>query len=74
MKPPALLTLIAILACTAQAGEISIDGVDGNKYRPLADAGQAATVLFFIQHDCPVANGFAPVRPRRILQPGAGQR
>lgn len=34
--------------------------VEGAAHRPLADAGQTATVLFFVMHDCPIANGYAP--------------
>ena len=34
--------------------------LDGVAQRPLADAGQAATVLIFVLHDCPIANGYAP--------------
>ena len=57
MKLPALL---AVIVLSAQAGEISVKDVDGAEHRPLVDAGQAATVLFFVMHDCPIANGFAP--------------
>src|SRR5262249_31305650 len=28
--------------------------------QPLADTGQKATLLFFVMHECPVANGYAP--------------
>ncbi len=52
--------LFAILALAAHAAEFSVNDVDGKEHRPLADAGQAATVLFFVMHDCPIANGYAP--------------
>ena len=52
--------LIALLALSAQAADISVKDVEGVLQRPLADAGQAATVLFFVMHDCPIANGYAP--------------
>lgn len=47
----------------AQAGKapsISVRNLDGAPVQPLADAGQKATVLFFVMHECPVANGYAP--------------
>ena len=37
-----------------------MNDVDGKEHRPLADAAQVATVLFFVMHDCPIANGYAP--------------
>ena len=55
-----LHALFAILALSARGAEISVMDVDGAAHRPLADAGQAATVLFFVMHDCPIANGYAP--------------
>jgi hypothetical protein len=55
-----LPALFAFLALSAQAAEISVVDVEGAAHRPLADAGQAATVLFFVMHDCPIANGYAP--------------
>lgn len=48
------------MALSAAAAEISLHDVDGAAHRPLADAGQAATVLIFVLHDCPIANGYAP--------------
>ena len=55
-----LIVLFAVLAFSAQAGEISVRDVEGATHRPLADTGQAASVLFFVLHDCPIANGYAP--------------
>ena len=55
-----LIVLVAIFALSAQAAEISVNDVEGAAHRPLADAGQAATVLFFVMHDCPIANAYAP--------------
>ena len=55
-----LLALSAILALSAQAAELSLKDVEGTTQRPLADAGQVATVLFFVLHDCPIANAYAP--------------
>ena len=55
-----LAALIAILAISAQAAEMSLRDVEGAAQRPLADVGQAATVLIFLLHDCPIANSYAP--------------
>lgn len=55
-----LIVLFAVLALSVQAGEIAVLDVEGATHRPLASAGQAATVLFFVLHDCPIANGYAP--------------
>ena len=52
--------LLALLALSAGAAELSVEDVEGRAQRPLADAGQVATVLFFVLHDCPIANGYAP--------------
>lgn len=53
-----LATLLSFLAIAAPAAEIF--DVEGTARRPLADAGQAATVLIFVLHDCPIANAYAP--------------
>ena len=55
-----LFALSAILALSAHAAELSLKDVDGAAHRPLAAAGQVATVLFFVLHDCPIANAYAP--------------
>ena len=39
---------------------IAVEDLSGGTVRPLADAGQKATVLFFVMHECPVANAYAP--------------
>ena len=47
----------------AQAGKassISVRNLDGTPIQPLANTGQKATVLFFLMHECPVANSYAP--------------
>ena len=54
------LALLIVLAFSAHAAELSLKDVEGKVQRPLADAGQVATVLFFVLHDCPIANGYAP--------------
>ena len=55
-----IAALFAVLALSAQAREIAVLDVEGTAHRPLADAGQAATVLFFVLQDCPIANAYAP--------------
>lgn len=37
-----------------------VHDVRGRPHQPLADAGQKATVFFFVLHDCPLANNCAP--------------
>ena len=64
--------IFAALVLSAQAGEISVTDVEGKMQRPLAEAGQVATVLFFVLHDCPIANGYAP-EISRIAQEYAGR-
>jgi hypothetical protein len=39
---------------------IVVKDLAGTTVQPLADSGQKATVLFFVMHECPVANGYAP--------------
>ncbi len=59
---------VARLAAGAEAGglaakksaSISVNDLSGASVTPLAEAGQKATVLFFVMHECPVANGYAP--------------
>ena len=43
-----------------KATAIVLRDVAGVTVQPLADTGQRATVLFFVMHECPVANGYAP--------------
>jgi hypothetical protein len=45
---------------SGKAASIVIKDVAGATVRPLADSGQKATVFFFVMHECPVANGYAP--------------
>ena len=56
--------LFAALALSAHGGEMTVADVDGKPHRPLAAAGQVATVLFFVLHDCPISNGYAPEMSR----------
>ncbi len=67
----ALLGMILGLAATAlgastagvratNSAEIEVQDLSGKSIKPLADGGQKATVLFFVMHECPVANAYAP--------------
>lgn len=40
--------------------EIELADLEGGKVKPVADDGRKATVLFFLMHECPVANTYAP--------------
>lgn len=63
-----LLLALLIAACClptpgAHAGNapgLAIKDLNGATVRPLASRGRKATVLFFIAHDCPISNGYAP--------------
>jgi len=57
-----LLVLIAALqmvACTS-VQPITLRGLDGGSYQPLAVDANTVTVMVFISHECPIANGYAP--------------
>jgi len=45
---------------SGEAAAIIVKDVAGASVQPLADTGQKAIVLFFVMHECPVANGYAP--------------
>lgn len=45
---------------TVEPAGIAVRDLAGSLVRPLANQGQKATVLFFVMHECPVANGYAP--------------
>ena len=47
-------------AAPGKAASIAVNDVAGARVQPLADTGQKATVFFFVMHECPVANGYAP--------------
>ena len=50
----------ALAASPGKAAEIAVNDLTGARIQPLAEARQKATVLFFVMHECPVANGYAP--------------
>src|SRR5436190_7597273 len=57
----AILVVLALGFSEAAAAErLELIDVHGQKHQPLADNGQQATVLFFIGHDCPISNSYAP--------------
>lgn len=39
---------------------LAVKGLNGALVRPLEAKGRKAIVLFFIAHDCPISNGYAP--------------
>lgn len=47
-------------AIESDARALVLKDVQGNSHQPLADAGQKATVLFFVLSECPIANSYAP--------------
>lgn len=44
----------------ANPASISVRDLSGAVVKPLASQGQKLTVLFFVMHECPVANSYAP--------------
>lgn len=44
----------------AEVRALVVKDIDGKSHQPLAEAGQKATVFFFVLHDCPLANSCAP--------------
>ena len=55
-------TVVLVLGFTeaAAAERLELVDVNGQKHQPLANNGQKATVLFFVGHDCPISNSYAP--------------
>jgi len=54
------ILLWSVLSLTlAGDGPVQIRDVDGRMLDPFAPSG-AATVIFFVQTDCPISNGYAP--------------
>lgn len=50
---------------------VIVKDLAGVAVQPLANSGQKATVLFFMMHECPVANGYAPEIIRITSEYGA---
>ncbi len=55
-----LFFFIGILVQSGSASTIELPSASGNRIRPLDLQGQKAGVYFFIAHDCPIANSYAP--------------
>jgi peroxiredoxin len=53
-------TPMSAAATNAASRALAVKDVHGKPHQPLMDAGQKATVLFFLMHDCPLANTCAP--------------
>ena len=67
------LVIISTLVCGSflvqsdQKPTLTIKDIDGGIQTPLKAKGKKPSVLFFITHDCPVANKLAP-EIRRIIE------
>src|SRR5438128_1061080 len=48
----------------AKPDSVVVKDVEGRSVRPLAGKARKATLLFFIAHDCPISNGYAPEMAR----------
>ncbi len=56
-----LFLIAVLLAWPALAGEpVTVLDVHGARQTPLELKEKKAAVLFFVLHDCPIANGYAP--------------
>lgn len=53
------LFLVTMLAVGALAASLNISDIEGKELSPMRPAGPAE-VLFFITHDCPISNFYAP--------------
>jgi hypothetical protein len=68
-----LLAATSALAGTTPApSTITVQDIAGRDVRPLDPGDRKATVLFFVMHECPVANSYAP-EIRRIMSEYAGR-
>jgi len=50
----------SVSATNAELRDLVVKDLHGKSHQPFADAGQKATVLFFLMHECPLANTCAP--------------
>ena len=64
-------TEAAVAATNAQIRALMVKDVHGKTHQPLAAGGQKATVLFFLMHDCPLANTCTPEINRIAADYGA---
>jgi hypothetical protein len=67
----AILAASLGLAAAGDGAAIQLRDVHGRVLRPFAPAG-AANVIFFVQTDCPVSNGYAP-EIQRVCRDYAGR-
>ena len=56
----AVLGFSAAALMGAGAADLTFPDLDGRLHRPLRNTNQPATVLLFVMHDCPAANGYWP--------------
>ena len=61
------LIVTTALALQALAGTLSVTDIDGKELSPLRPPGPAE-VLFFITHDCPISNFYAPEIQRKLTR------
>lgn len=59
------LGLLAALSCAgaaraAEAPPVRVRDAEGKEHEPLAGKDRRATVLFFVGHECPISNRYAP--------------
>lgn len=52
--------LIALLAGSAALASSSVRDIDGTDHTVPAEQGSKATVMYFVTHDCPISNRYAP--------------
>lgn len=67
------LGLLAALPCAGAAGAaeappIRVRDAEGKELEPLVGKDRRATVLFFISHECPISNRYAPEVNRIIAE------
>ena len=51
--------IFVAMCALAASGPVTVRDLDGRGLTPLEPAG-AASVLFFVTHDCPISNSYAP--------------
>lgn len=73
-----LIFLLLVVSCPSvpavpskSAPVIQVKDLNGALVRPFDSKGRKATVLFFIAHDCPISNGYAPEISRTCREYGA---
>ena len=55
-----MLALALAGSLKAGAAELTFTDLDGRLHAPLRNTNSPATVLLFVMHDCPAANGYWP--------------